>query len=225
MVLSLELAINFKCFQFLQSMRQILLILLVGIATTAHSQEPSKTASSSKEAKIVDEINLSDSDIDVFKEQTKQKVEEFQQHIVTIGSKDQPAEKRNMAEKEALKLFFKGAEMQTSVIMPDGSVTIQSRPMEKYLARLKSLPYTAVVIKFYDLVYISSFTKGPDGRYYSSATVIQEFTGFTGDNLVYKDVTKKEIEIVIDLVEDKFFNEKKWRVFLGNIKATETKKV
>ena len=140
-----------------------------------------------------------------------------------ITSKDQPAEKRNMAEREALKLFYVGAEMQTSVINAAGETTIQSRPMEKYLARLKSLPYTAVVIKFYDLVYISSFTKGPDGRYYSSATVLQEFTGFTGDNVAYKDVTKKEIEIVIDLVEDKFFNEKKWKVFLGNIKATETR--
>jgi hypothetical protein len=206
-------------------MRYLLTLLFVGLFLSGNAQEPTKTAISSKEAKIVDEINLSDADIEVFKEQTKQKVDEFQQHIVTIGSKDQPAEKRNMAEKEALKLFFKGAEMQTSVISPDGSVTIQSRPMEKYLARLKSLPFTAVVIKFYDLVYISSFTKGPDGRYYSSATVIQEFTGFTGDNISYRDVTKKEIEIVIDLVEDKFFNEKKWKVFLGNIKATETKKV
>lgn len=206
-------------------MRLIFLIISIVFLIPAFAQEPTKTAVASKEAKIVDEINLSDADIEVFKEQTKQKVEEFQQHIVTIGSKDEPAEKRNMAEKEALKLFFKGAEMQTSIIMPDGAITTQSRPMEKYLARLKSLPYTSVIIKFYDLVYISSFIKGPDGRYYSSATVIQEFTGFMGDNLVYKDVTKKEIEIVIDLVEDKFFNEKKWKVFLGNIKATETKKV
>ncbi|MCK9207972.1 MAG: hypothetical protein M0P66_12745 [Salinivirgaceae bacterium] len=206
-------------------MRLIFLIISIVFLIPAFAQEPTKTAVASKEAKIVDEINLSDADIEVFKEQTKQKVEEFQQHIVTIGSKDELAEKRNMAEKEALKLFFKGAEMQTSIIMPDGAITTQSRPMEKYLARLKSLPYTSVIIKFYDLVYISSFTKGPDGRYYSSATVIQEFIGFMGDNLVYKDVTKKEIEIVIDLVEDKFFNEKKWKVFLGNIKATETKKV
>lgn len=206
------------------NMKHLFILALIGFFISSYAQEPLKTAASSKEAKIVDEIDLSDSDIEIFKEQTKQKVEEFQQHIVTIGSKDQPAERRNMAEKEALKLFFKGAEMQTSIIMPDGSVNIQSRTMDRYLARLKSLPYTTVVIKFYDLVYISSFTKGPDGRYYSSATVIQEFTGFTGDNLVYKDVTKKEIEIVIDLVEDKFFNEKKWRVFLGNIKATETKK-
>jgi hypothetical protein len=205
-------------------MKQLVFLIFLTLSINLWAQEPTKTAVASKEAKIVDEINLSDADIEIFKEQTKQKVEEFQQHIITIGSKDQPAEKRNMAEREALKLFFKGAEMQTSVIAADGNVIIQSRPMEKYLARLKSLPYTSVVIKFYDLVYISSFTKGPDGRYYSSATVIQEVTGFTGDNLVYKDVTKKEIEIIIDLVEDKFFNEKKWKVFLGNIKATETKK-
>lgn len=218
MELNLALVINFN------RMRKIIILFFIALSLNLIAQEPTKTAVVSKEAKIVDEINLSDADIEIFKEQTKQKVEEFQQHIVTIGSKDEPAEKRNMAEREALKLFFKGAEMQTSVIAADGNVTIQSRPMEKYLARLKSLPYTSVVIKFYDLVYISSFTKGPDGRYYSSATVIQEFTGFTGDNLVYKDVTKKEIEIIIDLVEDKFFNEKKWKVFLGNIKATETKK-
>jgi hypothetical protein len=205
-------------------MRYAGLIFLMWIAGTLAAQEPSKTAASSKEARIVDEITLTDSDIEIFKEQTKQKVEEFEQHIVTIGSKDEPSEKRNMAEREALKLFYKGAEIQISTLNADGSSAVVNRPIEKYLARLKSLPYTKVVIKFYDLVYISSFTKGPDGKYYSSATIIQEFSGFTGDNLVYKDVTKKEVEIIVDLVEDKFFNEKKWKVFLGNIKAAETRK-
>jgi hypothetical protein len=95
--------------------------------------------------------------------------------------------------------------------------------MAKYLARLKSLPYTKVVIKFYDIAYVSEFTKGPDGRYYSVATVIQEFTGFSGDNIIYTDVTKKEIEIIIDLVEDPFFNQKSWKIFLGDIKASETR--
>jgi transcriptional regulator with PAS, ATPase and Fis domain len=182
-----------------------------------------KTAVTSKEAKIVDEINLSEADIQVFKEQTKQKVEEFQQYIVTLGSKDEPAEKRNMAEKEAIKLFFKGSQMEISMVQADGSVQKVNRPMEKYLARLKSLPYTKVVIKFYDIAYISNFTKGPDGKYYSTATIIQEFTGFNDDKIVYTDVTKKEVEIIIDLVEDKFFNEKRWKIFLGDIKASETK--
>ena len=110
--------------------------LIISLALSAQT----KTAVSSKEAKIVDEINLSEADIEVFKEQTKQKVDEFQQYIITLGSKDQPAEKRDMAEKEAIKLFYKGATMEISVLMPDGSTQKVARPMEKYLARLKSLP-------------------------------------------------------------------------------------
>ncbi len=201
--------------------RRILTALILIISMNLAAQ--TKTAVSSKEAKIVDEINLSEADIEVFKEQTKQKVDEFQQYIITLGSKDQPAEKRDMAEKEAIKLFYKGATMEISVLMADGSSQKVARPMEKYLARLKSLPYTKVVIKFYDIAYIREFTKGPDGKYYSTATIIQEFTGFNEDNIVYTDVTKKDIEIIIDLVEDKFFNEKRWKIFLGDIKASETK--
>lgn len=193
--------------------------LVIGILASGQT----KTAVTSKEAKIVDEINLSEQDIQLFKEQTKQKVDEFQQYIVSLGSKDEPAEKRNMAEKEALKLFYKGAQMEISMMQTDGTVQKINRPMEKYLARLKSLPFTKVIIKFYDIAYIRDFTKGPDGKYYSTATIIQEFTGFKDDNIVYTDVTKKDIEIIIDLVEDKFFLEKRWKIFLGDIKATETK--
>jgi hypothetical protein len=196
------------------------LILFLGISLTA---QETKTAVTSKQAKITDEINLSAADIEVFKEQTKQKVEEFQQYIVTIGNKDEPAEKRNMAEREALKLFYKGAEMEISTALPDGTIQKVNRPMEKYLARLKSLPYTRVIIKFYDIAYVSEFTKGPDGKYYSTATIIQEFTGFSNDDIIYTDVTKKEVEIIVDLVEDTFFKEKRWKIFLGDIKATETK--
>jgi len=199
----------------------ILPIIALSLVMTVSGQ--TKTAVTSKEARIVDEINLSEQDIQLFKEQTKQKVEEFQQYIVTLGNKDEPAEKRNMAEKEAIKLFYKGSQMEISMAMPDGSIQKVNRPMEKYLARLKSLPFTKVIIKFYDIAYVSNFTKGPDGKYYSTATIIQEFTGFNDDKLVYTDVTKKEIEIIIDLVEDKFFNEKRWKIFLGDIKASETK--
>ncbi len=200
----------------------ILSLVLSGlIVVPVFSQ--TKTAITSKEASIQSEISLSDADIEVFKEQTRQKVDEFTQHIVTIGDKNEAASRRNLAEKEALKLFFAGATMEVSSVTADGSVKKVARPMAKYLARLKSLPYTKVEIRFYDIAYVSEFTKGPDGRYYSVATVIQEFTGFSGDNIIYTDVTKKEIEIIIDLVEDPFFKQKSWRLFLGDIKASETR--
>jgi hypothetical protein len=206
-------------------MHNKILTLFLTFAISLCLTGQTKTAVTSKQAKIVDKINLSSADIEVFKEQTKQKVEEFQQYIVTLGNKDEPAEKRNMAEKEALKLFYKGAQMEISMVLSDGNVQKINRPMEKYLARLKSLPYTKVIIRFYDIAYISDFTKGPDGKYYSTATIIQEFTGFSNDDIIYKDITKKDIEIIVDLVEDKFFNEKRWKIFLGDIKATETKVV
>jgi len=202
---------------------KVFILVMLVILINSLSMAQTKTAVTSKQAQLVSEINLSEQDIDVFKEQTKQKVEEFQQHIVTIGSKDEPDEKRNMAEKEALKLFFKGAQIEISSALSDGSVNKIARPIEKYLARLKSLPYTKVVIKFYDIAYVREFTKGPDGRYYSTATIIQEFTGFSGDDVVYKDVTKKEVEIIIDIVQDPFFSERHWKLFLGDIKATETR--
>jgi len=166
---------------------------------------------------------LSEQDIEIFKERTERKINEFQQHIITIGSKDEPMEKRKMAEIESLKLFYKGAVMETSSVDASGQIKIVSRPIEKYLARLKSLPYIKVIIKFYDIVYIRDFTRGADGKYYSTATIFQKFVGFNGDNIVYTDITEKEIEIIIDLVEDKFYNEKRWKVFLGDIKVTETK--
>lgn len=203
--------------------KSIILTFILSGLMLVNLTAQTKTAITSKEASIQSEISLSDADIEVFKEQTRQKVDEFTQHIVTIGDKQEPADRRNLAEREALKLFYAGATMEISTAMPDGSVRKVARPMEKYLARLKSLPYTKVEIKFYDIAYVSEFTKGPDGRYYSTATVIQEFTGFSGDNIIYSDVTKKEIEIIIDLVEDPFFNQKSWKLFLGDIKASETK--
>jgi hypothetical protein len=189
-----------------------------------YTQQPSsKIARSSKTAKITDEINISEGDVSIFKETTEKKVTEFQQHIVIIADKDQPQEKRNLAEREALKLFYKGAMMEVSYVNKEGETEIRSRSMENYLFRLKTLPYTRVEIKYYDIAYITDFIKGPNSRYYAVATIFQEFTGFVGDNIAYTDVTQKEIEIVVEQVEDKFYNEKRWKVFLGNIKATETK--
>lgn len=203
--------------------RILALTVLISFTGMFYSLAQTKTAVSSKEASIMSEINLNQQDIGLFKEQTKQKVDEFQQYIVTIGSKDEPMDKRNLAEREALKLFFADAQIEISALDQKGETVKVARPIQKYLARLKSLPYTKVIIKFYDIAYVSEFTKGPDGKYYSVATIIQEFTGFNGDNIIYTDVTKKEVEIIIDLVEDQFFHDKSWKIFLGDIKAAETK--
>jgi hypothetical protein len=205
--------------------RMVLTFGLISVLSIGlHAQQAaSKIARSSKTARITDEININESDVGIFKETTEKKVAEFQQHIVIIANKEQPAEKRNLAEREALKLFYKGAMMEVSFINREGETEIRTRTMANYLFRLKTLPYTRVEIKYYDIAYITEFIKGPDSRYYAVATIFQEFTGFVGDNIAYSDITQKEIEIVVEQIEDKFYNEKRWKIFLGNIKATETK--
>jgi len=201
----------------------IILIFLGELAANSFAQAPSKIARSSKTARIIDEINISEADVTMFKTVTERKVAELQQHIVIISDKDQPTEKRNLAELEALKLFYKGAMMEVSYIDASGETIIKTRTIENYLYRLKTLPFTKVIIKYYDIAYVTEFIKGPDNKFYAVATIFQEFTGFVGDNITYTDITQKEIEIVVEQEEDKFYDEKRWKIYLGNIKATETK--
>ncbi len=180
-------------------------------------------AQSSQSSKIIDQISLSEEDIALFKENSQRKINEFTDYIVIIADKTQPASKRDMAEREALKLFHKDATMETSSMKSDGTASIKQRPMDEYLYRLKTLPYLKVVIKFYDICYVTDFVRAEDGSYRATATIFQDFTGYNGDKIVYHDITKKEIQIIINLVEDEFFNEKSWQVFLGDVKVTETK--
>jgi len=170
-----------------------------------------------------EQVKLSADDEQLFKEKSQRKVNELLDHITVLGDKAQTAANRESAEKEALKLFYVGAIMETSVIKPDGSVDIKQRPMSDYFYRLKTLPYVKVKIEFFDLCYVQSFTLGPDGKYYGTATVFQKFTGYTGDNMIYTDVVKKEISIIIENINDEFYNERRWEIFLGDIKAAETK--
>lgn len=205
-------------------MKRIAIIIFgIMIIGSLQAQTKSKASRSAKQSRITTEINLDEADVQDFKERTGQKIDEFEQHVITIADKAEPQERRDMAEREALGLFYAGAMMEVTNLGVDGDEDIKTRPMEKYLYRLKTLPYTRVEIKYYDIAYVREFVKGPDGRYYSTATIIQEFTGFIGDDIKYTDITKKEIEIVVEQVEDKFYNEKRWKVFLGDIKATETR--
>jgi len=171
---------------------------------------------------ITDQVSLSKEDIEIFKTETKKKIEEFTNYIKILCDKTQSPSNRDMAERQAQELFYTGAIMETTLIK-GGKEEKRQRPMSDYLYRLKTLPYTKVVIEFFDIVYANDFTRGPNGKYYATATIFQKFTGFTGDKIAYSDVTKKEISIIIDIVEDEFYYEKRWKLFLGDIKAVETK--
>ncbi|MBN1118096.1 MAG: hypothetical protein JXA77_12875 [Bacteroidales bacterium] len=168
-------------------------------------------------------INLSESEIRVFINRTRQKIDEFQEFIIILTNKSESRDRRNLAEREALKLFYPGAQIETTLTLENGQEEVTTRLIKEYLYKLKILPYTKVVIEFYDIAYVTTFTKGRDGKYYGTATIFQKFTGFQGDDMVYSSVTKKEIEVILENVEDEFYGEKRWKIFLGDIKASEVK--
>ena len=171
---------------------------------------------------FAEEINLSEGEIQIFIKRTSQKIDEFQEYIIILASKEETRDRKDMAEKSALKLFYPGAIIKITTTDAQGSKKEVVRKISEYLYRLKILPFKKVVIDFYDIAYVTTFKKGPDGKYYGTATIFQKFTGFQGDNMVYESVTKKEIEVILENVEDEFYGEKRWKIFLGDIKATET---
>jgi len=162
-------------------------------------------------------LTLSPEELKDFKIAVENKVNELQNNIVIIGSKNEKEDIRNQAIKSALKLFIINAMMQVT----NKNGNIKSYGVEDYFYRLMSLPYTKVEIRFYDLAYISNFRKGNDNRYHATATIFQEFKGFTGDNVTYTDRTSKSIDIILEYGEDEFFKVKRWIVKLGNIKINE----
>ena len=164
-------------------------------------------------------ISLSDSEIKVFVKRTQQKVEEFQEFMKIIADKTESRERRNLAEQEALKLFYKGAVIE--ITSTDNQKSIKT--IRDYLYKLKILPYIQVNIEYYDVAYVTTFTKGDDGKYYATATIFQKITGFDNDNMQYTKHLKKEIEIILENVEDEFYGESRWKIFLGDIKATEVR--
>jgi len=203
---------------------QRIIVLIAVLSFTANGfSQGSITLGSSSQVHFAEVINLSSTEIKVFINRTRQKVDEFQEFMIILASKEESRERKNLAEKEALKLFYPNARIETTITSAQGVKEVVSRTIKEYLYRLKILPYTKVVIEFYDIAYVTTFAKGRDGRYYGTATIFQKFTGFNGDDMVYSSVTKKEIEVILENIEDEFYGEKRWKIFLGDIKASEAR--
>ena len=193
-----------------------LLLLIVLLLPVAGAQDKSPLH-------FAEVISLKDSEIKIFINRTRQKIDEFQEFIKILANKSESRERKNLAEREALKLFYPGAIIESTFTGDQGKKETSTRPIKEYLYRLKILPYTKVQIDFYDIAYVTTFTKAPDGKYYGTATIFQEMKGFDGDNMVYTNTTKKEIEVILENIEDEFYGERRWKIFLGDIKATEVR--
>ncbi len=96
--------------------------------------------------------------------------------------------------------------------------------IEDYLDRLKNLEGTEIKVSYVDVGYFQDFEKNTDGSYTTVVTIYQKFERFLDSKLIYFDITSKTIEVRLELKEDKFINDKKWKLLFGDVKVIETVK-
>ncbi len=179
--------------------------------------------------------DLSESDIQAFKDRIGEVIDMFQNNLSILGGKKYSANVKNVYKKSVLKLFIgegeaytspdgqerEGVSMQVSS-MRNGKETRRKTLLKTYLDNLVKLPYAEVKITKADTYRISNIYKVGD-HYEATATIFQRFEGFRkGDNVkIYSDVTQKNIKVYV-IPENDYVLGQHWSVRLGDIEVMET---
>lgn len=153
-----------------------------------------------------------------------EKVRDLSKYISLIGDKKTEFSEANRVIDRAVELFMDGSEVGvSSIYKPE----VNYYPVREYLERLMRLNYSKVDIEWYKIQYVSDLEKQPDGTYVGVITVFQKFSGYDKEgNLVYQDVTKKDITVYVKRKETQIGGRLIgfWDVMLGDIRVKETAK-
>lgn len=150
-----------------------------------------------------------------------EKVKDLKAYISIIGSKETPFSEANRVIDRALGLFGEGSVIGVSSTT---SEDINTYEVKTYFERLMALNYDRVNITWYDIQYISDLEMTPDGKYVGVITIFQRFEGILADNMVYRDITKKDITVFVEQKQMQVAgdNIQFWDVLLGDIVVSET---
>ena len=153
-----------------------------------------------------------------------EKVRDLSKYISLIGDKGTEFSEANRVIDRAEELFMEGSEVGVSSIYRE---EVNYYVVRKYLERLMRLNYNKVDIEWYKIQYVSDLERQPDGTYVGVITVFQKFSGYDKEgNLVYQDVTKKDITVYVKRKETQIAGRLIgfWDVLLGDIRVKETSK-
>lgn len=150
-----------------------------------------------------------------------EKVRDLSKYISIIGNKETPWSEANRVIERTLELFMPGSQMGVSSLF---SEEVKYYGIREYLERLMKLNYDKVKIEWYHIQYISDLEQQPDGRFVGVITIFQRFEGITGDQMIYKDVTKKDITVYVERKQTQIGGRLIgfWDVMLGDVRVTET---
>ena len=167
---------------------------------------------------------------ETIKQQCIHKVKALTDHFAKIAMKDEADSIKDYHIEACMDLFVGGGndtkDDEGNVIIPAPRIEVSSLATGKknsyfiriYLERLKRLKYTKVVFKTSDCYLADGGVKKiGENQYSATVTFYQVFIGYNGDMIVYRDKTKKTVNVII-----KRDNLGRFDVLLGNIKVDET---
>lgn len=169
-----------------------------------------------KKKNLGPELDLDQASYEQFKQKSLQKTDDLGKYLNLIANKSTESAVANKAVDQAVALFLD----ETSTVettKPNGEKDQQ--PVRQYLNKLKLLKYSKVLIEWTDISYVSNLRRGPDGFYYGVISLSQKFSGFIDNKLVYSDVTKKNVEVVLKTYKKEVEGEsvELWDIFLNNV--------
>lgn len=169
-----------------------------------------------KKKELGPELDLDQASHEQFKQKSLQKTEDLGKYLNLIANKSTESAVANKAVDQAVGLFL-SEESTVETTKPNGDKDQQ--PVRGYLNKLKLLKYSKVLIEWSDISYVSNLRKGPDGNYYGVISLQQKFSGFIDNKLVYSDVTRKNVEVVLKTYKKEVDGEsvELWDVFLNNV--------
>jgi Asp-tRNA(Asn)/Glu-tRNA(Gln) amidotransferase A subunit family amidase len=159
-------------------------------------------------------------DPELYSRKALQKTADLGTYLAIISDRNNSVEEANKAVELAVKLFIdENAEIEVS--SPEERNRYKVRA---YLNRLKLLNYDKVEISWTDISYVSDLKKGVDGNYYGVITLQQRFKGFIDNEVVYGDLTEKNIEVMLVPYQKEIDGEQqqKWDVFLSDVGVVVT---
>lgn len=181
--------------------------------------------------------DLSEDELDAFKAQCQERIEAFQMGLEIIADKNQDNSVRQHYINTLPEMFMgegkpwkdvngqkhPAVKMQVSVIKSNQTIATRDVPLLEYLRNLRNLTWTSVKITKAKTCLISNFYKRNENLYEATATFFQYYEAKSGEAVVYKDFTQKDVKIYISRIEDGQLGSY-WDMKFGDINVSEIRK-
>lgn len=181
--------------------------------------------------------DLTDEELDAFKIQCQERIDAFQMGLEIIADKQQEASIKQHYINTLPEMFmgegnpwkdvhgqkYPAVKMQVSVIRYNQTIDTRDVPLKEYLNSLRNLKWSSVKITKAKTCRISNFYKRSNDLYEATATFFQYFEGQSGESLIYKDFTQKEVKVYISRVEDGQLGTY-WDMKFGDVNVSEIQK-